>query len=1776
MAREYQRTVWQNEPNTSTPLDADNLNHIENGIYNLETKVENKVDKVNGKGLSTNDYTTAEKEKLTNINLTSYATKTYVDNSFTIAGKKSGTTLGTNATAEGTNNTVTGGYGHGEGKDNTASGYAAHAENYETTASGFYSHSQGYGTTANGESQHVAGKFNVADNNNTYAEIIGGGSSDDSRANIRTLDWNGNAKYSGNVYAQNNKILAKAEDVYTKSEVDAKVSSAYHPAGTKTVAQLTSSLLVAANIGNVYNITDSGTTTADFHEGSGKPIRAGDNVGICNFGTDSSPFILFDLLSGFVDTSEFATNSAVNTALSGKVDKVNGKGLSTNDYTTAEKEKLANINLTNYATKDYVDESYTIAGKAANTTVGSYSTAEGHNNTATGNNVHVEGYGNTATGGGNHAEGYGNTISGEYGHVEGTENTVSGYRTHVEGTGNIGSGYAQHVSGKYNVADNNDTYAEIVGGGEDSTHRANIRTLDWNGTGRYAGDLYVHDSRKVLDTNDKKEVASTFKDKYDESSIPSTYTTKYYSIGHPSTMYPAADYGSATTCCIDVKNGNWYSYTDSPDDAWVLEDELPLRGGGTADNLTDLGDVNINSPLGGQVLAYNNSQQKWYNKSLKEYGGVKEQAIDASETIYPLSKITSELELLLFRVDGQLHTGQYVYYVEAEGKYFVTDTNGKLFKSYWLHYNTQEEYYSEVNTNIEFTKFLWVSNDNIIGYSTDGYLYYASRNSAFNGNFTQSEEIGTNLDFVNFYEFDGYVYCVTNNSVWMSQTFGQTWMRIKTGSFTNSMCGGGILAYTTSTKVYVKCVGENDFKEYNLPITNGKTIYGKGLFICYTDGEIHVSYDGCRRWIEKQTFIKNGSAVYVSDLTDDLLIRYTKGIFGICNDNVWDLSFDFDNLIIISDYAKDDYVSLWCNYSDKKYVYDVDGFGEFYYGEYLTTNIPQKVENNLAELHDVGITAPANGQILKYNSTRNKWENTDDITVDSSMSTTSTNPIQNKVITGKIDNITSVSEISDTTPYLYKASEHDAVYDKLVGASFGINQLVQNGNFADASEWTKNNSNITFSVNNNIMTVDCSTSGDNNVRQIVTMIPNHKYLFLCDAKSSNTGAPLIYVYYGEVNNLFTKYPSGINIWEHYTSVFSCVSTTYNQIRLQNPVSGANNQYKNVMLIDLTLMFGSTIADYVYSLEQSSAGSGIAWLKSYGFFTKDYYPYNAGGLQSVKTSGKKVVGKNLVNANGTDTNNGYLNTRYIDVNGAYTSPNTYDGFITEYCKIMPNAECTISGISGGSPAICFYDENKTFISGIKYNNRTTFTFTTPNNASYFRASIPNVKKDTAQLELGSTATPYEPYTSTTYPLGNDELRGVLQLVSNQLVYDGDIKTSDGVISRRYGIVDLGSLTWSYTQSLMMETILGSSLNVKEGKAINGICQQYINAYTNSWTNVDDKQFGIIDGIMRIKDTSYTDATTFKTAMSGVCLVYELATPTTEQSTPFTSPQIVYSDGTEEYIDTRDVPIPVGHESEYIDIPEWMDNKYFNDVRWQASEGENTKQIVNIINSRTRNNITNRLADLPKAVAEQNLGKYGYKIGDYFERVDGNRTYTYHIADPNTFKGTSTPYCLTENHYTIAVDTHSTSQWYSGDASAVGYNGSTLHTYLKGTVLDNIKADMIYFFGGTTGLEHLLSHSKLLTTALANWGWQANQYISALSEVQTIGSTVWSANGYQTGEASKKLELFDKYKWTEIFEGRYPWLRDLYTSSLACVLTAGGYATDNGVTISYYAVGLINFY
>lgn len=58
-------------------------------------------------------------------------------------------------------------------------------------------------------------------------------------------------------------------------------------------------------------------------------------------------------------------------------------------------------------------------------------------------------------------------------------------------------------------------------------------------------------------------------------------------------------------------------------------------------------------------------------------------------------------------------------------------------------------------------------------------------------------------------------------------------------------------------------------------------------------------------------------------------------------------------------------------------------------------------------------------------------------------------------------------------------------------------------------------------------------------------------------------------------------------------------------------SGAsfNNDVFIPQIFDLTKMFGSSVADQIYVMEQAQAGSGVEWFRN--LFPKDYYEYNAG-------------------------------------------------------------------------------------------------------------------------------------------------------------------------------------------------------------------------------------------------------------------------------------------------------------------------------------------------------------------------------------------------------------------------------------------------------------------------------------------------------------------------------------------------------------------------------------
>ena len=77
-----------------------------------------------------------------------------------------------------------------------------------------------------------------------------------------------------------------------------------------------------------------------------------------------------------------------------------------------------------------------------------------------------------------------------------------------------------------------------------------------------------------------------------------------------------------------------------------------------------------------------------------------------------------------------------------------------------------------------------------------------------------------------------------------------------------------------------------------------------------------------------------------------------------------------------------------------------------------------------------------------------------------------------------------------------------------------------------------------------------------------------------------------------------------------------------------------------------------------------------------------------------------------------------------------------------------------------------------------------------------------------------------------------------------------------------------------------------MNLISKHTSNVICSvyPYIGYDSNQNVMTDKTVFLRTDGLIFIKDTSYTDVTAFKTAVTGQTLVYELAEPYTIQLTP----------------------------------------------------------------------------------------------------------------------------------------------------------------------------------------------------------------------------------------------------------------------------------------------------
>lgn len=251
--------------------------------------------------------------------------------------------------------------------------------------------------------------------------------------------------------------------------------------------------------------------------------KIGDNLSVDENGVlsaDAQEITVDDKLSS--SSTNPVQNKVVNTALGNKVDKVNGKGLSTNDYTTDEKNKLSGIeagannyvhpssgigtiskdklyaisteskgHLSEYIELNLVGLSYDGKGSLKNSlgkngtgknavilnsdknkANGECSLAEGNETRASAPSAHSEGNGTTSVGTASHCEGYSmSQAPNEY--DSGTSNDTilsdwgtnyfslaKGYASHCEGRDCLALGDNSHAEGGYTIASGEYSHSE--------------------------------------------------------------------------------------------------------------------------------------------------------------------------------------------------------------------------------------------------------------------------------------------------------------------------------------------------------------------------------------------------------------------------------------------------------------------------------------------------------------------------------------------------------------------------------------------------------------------------------------------------------------------------------------------------------------------------------------------------------------------------------------------------------------------------------------------------------------------------------------------------------------------------------------------------------------------------------------------------------------------------------------------------------------------------------------------------------------------------------------------------------------------------------------------------------------------------------------------------------------------------------------------------------------------------------------------------------------------
>ena len=556
-----------------------------------------------------------------------------------------------------------------------------------------------------------------------------------------------------------------------------------------------------------------------------------------------------------------------------------------------------------------------------------------------------------------------------------------------------------------------------------------------------------------------------------------------------------------------------------------------------------------------------------------------------------------------------------------------------------------------------------------------------------------------------------------------------------------------------------------------------------------------------------------------------------------------------------------------------------------------------------------------------------------------------------------------------TEPYVFRktengtltANENGSDLKKITGCSFVWNQLVSNGNFTSTTGWRgENTAYTTLSVSRNVLSVKVTQVPEHfyqvgfRIDSGVDFIANHTYLVSVTAKLP------------KADNLIICSPSAFggsgqytlgtlqaNTWTRLSLVFVAATTTNSKpyIAPATPSNWAVDdilKYRDYIITDLTQDFGTTIADYIYTLESGTAGAGVAWFKKY--FPKTYYANTSGSFESVNVASYKSIGFNQFNRDNAIVYKAYL----VDGgSGDYWWRYASDS-ASVAVKCLPNTTYCVY-TRGMTPSILrvgnlsIPDFDAPVASGQNVQLEKAFTnannlgkniYTTGENATWLIIQFTqNVTTDVLKnlnVSISSSRDEeYEPYTE--YETSFDtsvNLLGIPSLnANNELAYsNGDTYEFNGRVTRNYiKYTFTGNETWAWVSDwgAFRTFSITDSVRYLSNVIPNAMMVDYlpVKNYQSSDTRLN-MSFTLNNqahstNTFAIINTNYgeNDLDAFKAYIAGKEIIYELATPVYEYVSPYNEYSKVSSEGTQQFIDngvlsgTRDVEIPVAPDMSY---------------------------------------------------------------------------------------------------------------------------------------------------------------------------------------------------------------------------------------------------------------------